>query len=292
MDLGQYHRRDVHSLPTEFQYAGSPDSSTQTHRMLSFDGLPRAQPDQLLIAPTTLTNITSSSYSHIDPMSMTMPQHPLVWPGNQMSSGFEDPESNYYDYSTNVASNNEGVFLRNMNYEVPRWMPNEMNGNEYNDNHINLGSFTPSPYSINSNRSNQHLNPADLPYHSLEDHHDFARLSLSGSPLPKHEDDRGMEPPPFDHSPVVNRLPSSDASEEGFTSREMTAMDDGDQAAEEPYAKLIHRALMSAPNHAMILQEIYQWFRENTSKGSSESKGWMNSIRHNLSMNAVSCYPP
>jgi hypothetical protein len=56
---------------------------------------------------------------------------------------------------------------------------------------------------------------------------------------------------------------------------------------EEPYAKLIHRAFLSTPRRAMTLQEIYQWFRENTDKGKSDSKGWQNSIRHNLSMNLV-----
>ncbi|KAM0543176.1 hypothetical protein ACHAPJ_012431 [Fusarium lateritium] len=65
--------------------------------------------------------------------------------------------------------------------------------------------------------------------------------------------------------------------------------------SEEPYAKLLYRALMSAPDHAMTLQEIYQWFRENTDKDLKKDKtekrpgknaeGWQNSIRHNLSMN-------
>ncbi|KAM0253504.1 hypothetical protein ACHAP5_000533 [Fusarium lateritium] len=65
--------------------------------------------------------------------------------------------------------------------------------------------------------------------------------------------------------------------------------------AEEPYAKLLYRALMSAPEHAMTLQEIYQWFRENTDKDAKKentpkrpgknAEGWQNSIRHNLSMN-------
>ncbi|KAH7256360.1 hypothetical protein BKA59DRAFT_390322 [Fusarium tricinctum] len=64
---------------------------------------------------------------------------------------------------------------------------------------------------------------------------------------------------------------------------------------EEPYAKLLYRALMSAPDHAMTLQEIYQWFRENTDKDvkkentpkrpGKNAEGWQNSIRHNLSMN-------
>lgn len=60
--------------------------------------------------------------------------------------------------------------------------------------------------------------------------------------------------------------------------------------SDEPYAKLIFRALMSKPDHRMTLQEIYQWFRDHTSKadGDKDKKGgWQNSIRHNLSMNAV-----
>jgi len=57
---------------------------------------------------------------------------------------------------------------------------------------------------------------------------------------------------------------------------------------EEPYAQLIYRAFMSTPRRAMTLQDLYQWFRENTDKGKSDTKGWQNSIRHNLSMNMVS----
>jgi hypothetical protein len=68
---------------------------------------------------------------------------------------------------------------------------------------------------------------------------------------------------------------------------EYEAQNDSDKA-EEPYAKLIHRALMEAPNHVLHLQEIYQWFLRNTDKGKSGGTGWRNSIRHNLSMNAVS----
>ena len=57
----------------------------------------------------------------------------------------------------------------------------------------------------------------------------------------------------------------------------------------EPYAKLIYRALLSAPGHRMVLKEIYDWFSEHTDKNKNPSpKGWQNSIRHNLSMNGVS----
>lgn len=55
-----------------------------------------------------------------------------------------------------------------------------------------------------------------------------------------------------------------------------------------PYSFLIYQALLSAPGGRLPLQEIYSWFEENTEKAKDQSsKGWKNSIRHNLSMNAV-----
>ncbi|KAG5970254.1 hypothetical protein E4U58_000582 [Claviceps cyperi] len=56
---------------------------------------------------------------------------------------------------------------------------------------------------------------------------------------------------------------------------------------DEPYARLICRALMSRDDHTMSVQEIYTWFRENTKKAEALSTGWTNSIRHNLSLNAA-----
>lgn len=61
---------------------------------------------------------------------------------------------------------------------------------------------------------------------------------------------------------------------------------------EQPYAQLIYRALLDAPDHTMVLRDIYDWFRRHTDKAThSETKGWQNSIRHNLSMNGVSLVP-
>lgn len=54
-----------------------------------------------------------------------------------------------------------------------------------------------------------------------------------------------------------------------------------------PYSKLIYLALLSAIDRKLPLQGIYRWFEQNTNKGKEGSKGWQNSIRHNLSMNAV-----
>ncbi|EER43071.1 forkhead domain-containing protein [Histoplasma capsulatum H143] len=61
-----------------------------------------------------------------------------------------------------------------------------------------------------------------------------------------------------------------------------------DEKSDEPYSKLIWRALQSVPDNKMTLKEIYEWFEKNTNKArNSDSKGWQNSIRHNLSMNAA-----
>jgi hypothetical protein len=63
----------------------------------------------------------------------------------------------------------------------------------------------------------------------------------------------------------------------------------GEMEKEMPYAQLIHKALLAAPNHTMVLRDIYEWFKLHTDKANgSDTKGWQNSIRHNLSMNGVS----
>lgn len=74
-------------------------------------------------------------------------------------------------------------------------------------------------------------------------------------------------------------------------------MNSGDEMVidkEQPYAQLIYKALLQADNHTMILKDIYDWFLHYTDKATgSETKGWQNSIRHNLSMNGVSIvFPP
>jgi hypothetical protein len=61
---------------------------------------------------------------------------------------------------------------------------------------------------------------------------------------------------------------------------------------DRPYAQLLRDCFLSRPDYCMSLKEIYKWFRENTNKASQPGKGWQNSIRHNLSMNAVSQKSP
>lgn len=56
------------------------------------------------------------------------------------------------------------------------------------------------------------------------------------------------------------------------------------------YAKLIYETLLKAPNHRMPLNNIYTHLLGNfvrIQEKNKMGKGWMNSVRHNLSMNGV-----
>ena len=77
-------------------------------------------------------------------------------------------------------------------------------------------------------------------------------------------------------------------SEEEYESPASPRNDGLERSGDDTYARLIYLALQEHPRHAMRLQELYHWFRDNTDKAKAPGTGWMNSIRHNLSMNAVS----
>ncbi|KAG0652188.1 Forkhead box J3 [Hyphodiscus hymeniophilus] len=290
---GQYHRRPQTScLPTNFQYTASPAlPSHGTHPMSSFDGLPRAISDQQFMN-SWATNIFSSNYSM--PTSMPVSQAPAQWTGpSNLLAEFDDQNSNgYYDYSpTPSRHESDGNIHRSQNYaEIPRTWPSQYDHRTTYDDSMVPKTYQASTYMIDPNKDNPRSASrlvSDIDYDDAqESSHDFARLSISRSP--KIEQD-AVDPTVmcFDTPPNF-LMPSRESSNDSVnSSREMTVADNEDHGAEEPYAKLIYRALMSAPKHSMVLQEIYQWFRNNTAKGSSDTKGWMNSIRHNLSMNAA-----
>ncbi|KIW89840.1 uncharacterized protein Z519_09269 [Cladophialophora bantiana CBS 173.52] len=108
---------------------------------------------------------------------------------------------------------------------------------------------------------------------------------FSGLPLFPYTADP-VDPPlsAYQYYEEQNIWPSSD---EYSQCRIFTTMEEDEDAVDDkPYARLIYEALMQAPGHRLMLREIYEWFRHNTTKPQeSGSNGWQNSIRHNLSMN-------
>lgn len=68
--------------------------------------------------------------------------------------------------------------------------------------------------------------------------------------------------------------------------------DDEAEATDPCYAKLLWTCLKEAPGHTLSLKELYDWVVQNSQKAKDpKTRGWQNSVRHNLSMNAVSGCP-
>jgi hypothetical protein len=65
--------------------------------------------------------------------------------------------------------------------------------------------------------------------------------------------------------------------------------DDSLENSDPCYAELLRQALMEKKDgHTMLLKDLYEWVRTHSSKAQDPGqKGWQNSVRHNLSMNAV-----
>ncbi|CAG8956664.1 hypothetical protein HYFRA_00012208 [Hymenoscyphus fraxineus] len=277
MNSGQYrHQPQNHGLPLDYPYGDSLGSSMQsTQQMVSFDGSSRSQPDQAFVVNPSAT-LPVNSFGLTSPMT-SLPQSSTIWsdPNNsQMSFDDQTTTNNYYGYSAVVTSSEQdNSLVRGINFAgVPRtWPP-------YDPRMLNNTDVFEHSYMMEPEKSNVQNTSDEDPF--VTKARSYVRMSMSQSP--KVENDH-QEP----HlSPTKE---TGDSDDGGRSSRELTAMDVDEHTADEPYAKLIHRALMSVPSHSMVLQEIYQWFRENTGKGNGgpESKGWMNSIRHNLSMNAA-----
>lgn len=117
---------------------------------------------------------------------------------------------------------------------------------------------------------------------------DFLSASLPGTPSPgEFPAGSSIYMPAINQDDASLGGPQNLASPDGNTETTEPNIEDTPIRDDEPYAQLIYRAFKSRPDHTMTLQEIYSWFRDNTKKGNSQSKGWQNSIRHNLSMNAA-----
>ncbi|KAH3052712.1 hypothetical protein KXV27_003554 [Aspergillus fumigatus] len=124
------------------------------------------------------------------------------------------------------------------------------------------------------------------------------QIYLTPSPAAEHfpQPSEAMHNTP---SPATTSTTSSDSSQHVNWGRtevereierndaEKNSIPDDSGPTDLPYSHLIAEALKAAPDRKRTLQEIYSWFEQNTSKGRDQrSKGWQNSIQHNLSMNA------
>ncbi|KAL5361952.1 hypothetical protein BJX96DRAFT_176703 [Aspergillus floccosus] len=187
--------------------------------------------------------------------------------------------------------------------EVPRLFPS------YNDDWpSSMATSSSGQFKPGLRRLNEPKNCPDWTWESegsasCDARHDpsYASVSASGT---LHHFSEGTDPtysattqiepsstsPPPSHSPSERGTHSSTTLTTGMGCDDRRSSSDDteeDSNGDPPYSLLIYRALISAPGMKLPLQGIYSWFEKNTAKGKDRnSKGWQNSIRHNLSMNA------
>ena len=145
-----------------------------------------------------------------------------------------------------------------------------------------------------------HHNGNDI---SINQHHLWNDLGIA-STMDELYAESCIHPPPFPSLDAAESGPSlyTTASNQLMVHKDVLdySFQDTDDASEPdseggkgepPYAKLIYDALMDAPEHQLVLRDIYTWISNNTDKAKDPAfKGWQNSVRHNLSMNGVSSH--
>ncbi|TLS29085.1 hypothetical protein PpBr36_01381 [Pyricularia pennisetigena] len=282
----------------------------------------RSHQPQLLQPPTTADLATSNHYSHW-PTSIPVfaqdiapqPHSPAVW----QSSGLEgvdvisqrsSPLSPYFGPPTPASPNG---------FALPTGLMPTSYPSSGLDDHGAAGYGGGGSNSISSsNTNNVFLDPGGGVIYSSQQRQQIAALATPASPHPlpqsQHTTLQGFLQHPnqsqetlMSNFPTLpsNQFPTSPGSnhgdgaargvhdgqqgqkgdevaQAGACNEEEDSQDEEEQS-EQPYAKLLWRAFMSSPERTMTLQDIYRWFIQNTDK--VHSKGWQNSIRHNLSMN-------
>jgi hypothetical protein len=273
-----HHRpEDRLPLPPNYQSDGSFISSLQPDFQMqsSFDGLARPQLDQQNLV-TTYSSLPSNFNIYNSATSMPFSHDLADWGSSAVQLQYE--RDSHYGYNTADLS-----YLRNTPQETPRTPYPQYGEGLLIDNDVPSIAFN-SPYYGLEPVGGEMQTPG-LTCDAV-DARGMSRLNIFQSPKLE-SDNFGATHFALHESVHHSQLLSEGSDDGGHSSHEMTGVEIEDPGTDGPYAKLIWRALMSVPDHSMVLQEIYKWFRKNTNKGSSDSKGWMNSIRHNLSMNAV-----
>lgn len=234
--------------------------------------------------PWSLAENWTPSRSTLVPQSMSSPQHPGYT--DSWSATMSDPYNTNSSYSRDLVAENT--------YLLP----------EYSASTSNLPPIITSPAIMEQPTCELKRIDHDDPYNwqadplsAWVDQRTCYTTKLEGD-RSFHTSRAASPSPPISLSSYQSSSQSPEsASPGGITStadgNSPRTSFGGDHSEEEhvsdlPYSQLIFQALMSTEERKMPLQEIYSWFEQHTNKGKDQAcKGWQNSIRHNLSMNAV-----
>ncbi|KAL3425392.1 fork head domain-containing protein [Phlyctema vagabunda] len=290
------HPQDFSTYPIDDHYAGSPNSALQSseasHRHQFFDGLPSFQTERGFLS---VAASPSDSFGTNYNLPATMANQHDISAWDPRSSPLQELQhfsyppylgSANYHYNSPFDSRRSRDLLEMMDQSsVPRTSSSLYGRSLFeHGTETNLSPFPTEAFFQDPVAPHFSAYPH---YDAQEGSKEFLELGFDQSHNSEYVQDSTQMA--SSHQDVENwsLSPGSDDGRLVYGETALVDFEDRHEENEEPYAKLIHKALMSTETHSMVLQDIYAWFRQNTNKGNSESKGWMNSIRHNLSMNAA-----
>lgn len=255
-----------------------PSASTSTMTTTLQDIAP-----SMLISPPTLKDLQYGAVGKVDDpdtMQWGHPGNPLVNSMDQEGSSFSLPmhlnpgPTAAYNYDRSAYNDNYNLaYQSGLPSSCPRSLSNNYGMNLLPPSTgINMSSYPPSLYQMGPQQPYEGMDLSQSPNNNLmqldQEFQEYEAYPLRAIPE--------------DISAYSTPMPSYDSDMSRSTTPDPIDVD-------QPYAQLIYKALMQAPNNTMILRDIYDWFRRNTAKAADkDTKGWQNSIRHNLSMNGVS----
>jgi hypothetical protein len=195
------------------------------------------------------------------------------------SNRFATSPVDFYPYTQNGMSynNNYDVVYASQysNLSCPRYQGLDLSGLPSDVSVSN--SYPPAVYQLEPQKHYDTLSEPGMDDHLMQMSDDYE--NRYGAHVQR-GDLGGYDSP---YSDLTRSSTPTDSSSYDFSGPHSPIID-----KDQPYAQLIYQALLGAKGHTMILRDIYDWFLTHTDKAaSSETKGWQNSIRHNLSMNGV-----
>ncbi|KAL5119372.1 hypothetical protein ACEQ8H_002641 [Pleosporales sp. CAS-2024a] len=267
-----------------------------SHPAHAHESPPPCSPKSKSGSPPSTTAIKAESTSPLIQSSATAPMEvdvpmAMQWPEqSELSMGHASLSNMNYHMSDQLGtsagdcypySQNDLAYNNNNNYSIPYphqyATPNCLRVYQslrYNGIPRNVDvsqSYPPAAYQLEPQKHYDSVSDHGLNDHLMQMDHDYEHRYATQ--ISRNEHLRYSSP----YSDLTRAsTPSSDSPQDLTIDKE------------QPYAQLIYQALLHAKGHTMILRDIYDWFLKHTDKAAtSETKGWQNSIRHNLSMNGA-----
>jgi hypothetical protein len=228
--------------------------------------------------PDAMQCATHNDHHHFGRMGHHGSGYNAQFDYSQDSAGFYGYEQNALSYS----NNNYNLTSNPLSPSCPRTYTTSMDltglpmtiPNSYE-------SHPPAAYQIEPQRPHEAMDLADLGIDSQ-----LVQQREESDPYAGYTDE--------EYAGTGNNTPyesditrSSTPYDDPLLSSHKAGIED-DMDKDLPYAQYIYKALMAAPQQEMVLRDIYEWFKKFTNKAEDKgTKGWQNSIRHNLSMNGV-----